>query len=155
NPNRIGYNRSMPKVSTPAVPVALPLAVVILAAGEGKRMKSASPKVLQPLAGRPLLAHVIDAARALDPAAIHVVYGHGGDAVRAAFASAAAGTQPLSWSLQAQRLGTGHAVAQAMPDIPDDRRVLVLYGDVPLIQHSTLRELLALAGTKQVALLTM
>ena len=143
----------MPKVSNPAG--AVPLAVVILAAGEGKRMKSAAPKVLQPLAGRPLLAHVIDAARALEPAAIHVVYGHGGDAVRAAFASEAGGARSLSWSLQAQRLGTGHAVAQAMPDIPDDRRVLILYGDVPLIQHTTLQELLALAGTKQVALLTM
>ena len=143
----------MPKVSNSAS--AVPLAVVILAAGEGKRMKSASPKVLQPLAGRPLLAHVIDAARSLEPAAIHIVYGHGGDAVRAAFASEAGSAQPLSWSLQAQRLGTGHAVAQAMPDIPDDRRVLVLYGDVPLIQHTTLQELLVLAGTKQVALLTM
>lgn len=145
----------MPKVPNPAGRGTVPLAVVILAAGEGKRMKSAFPKVLQPLAGRPLLAHVIDAARALEPAAIHVVYGHGGNAVRAAFAADAGSAQPLSWSLQAQRLGTGHAVAQAMPDIPDDRSVLVLYGDVPLIQHSTLRELLALAGTRHVALLTM
>jgi len=135
----------------------MPLAVVILAAGAGKRMKSGLPKVLQPLAGRPLLAHVIDTARALEPAAIHVVYGHGGDQVREAFASdtsAAKGT-PLSWALQAQRLGTGHAVTQAMPGIPDDQRVLVLYGDVPLIQRSTLQALLALAGPKQVALLTM
>ena len=69
--------------ATPSVP---PLHVVILAAGEGKRMKSALPKVLQPIAGRPMLAHVVDAARALQPAAIHVVYGHGGDAVRSAFA---------------------------------------------------------------------
>jgi len=137
---------------------ALPLAVVILAAGEGKRMKSARPKVLQPLAGRPLLAHVIDTARALEPAAIHIVYGHGGEQVREAFASdtpAGKGTPPLSWALQAQRLGTGHAVTQAMPGIPDDQRVLVLYGDVPLIQRSTLQALLALAGPKQVALLTM
>jgi bifunctional UDP-N-acetylglucosamine pyrophosphorylase/glucosamine-1-phosphate N-acetyltransferase len=128
----------------------LPLAVVILAAGEGKRMKSGVPKVLQPLAGRPLLQHVVDTARALEPAAIHVVYGHGGDRVREALES-----ESLSWWLQAQRLGTGHAVAQAMPNIPDDQRVLVLYGDVPLIQRSTLVELLALAGPKQVALLTM
>ena len=137
---------------------ALPLAVVILAAGEGKRMKSARPKVLQPLAGRPLLAHVIDTARTLEPAAIHIVYGHGGEQVREAFASdtpAGKGTPPLSWALQAQRLGTGHAVAQAMPDIPGDQLILVLYGDVPLIQRSTLQALLALAGPRQVALLTM
>ena len=146
----------MPTVSNTSR--ALPLAVVILAAGEGKRMKSARPKVLQPLAGRPLLAHVIDTARALEPAAIHIVYGHGGEQVREAFASdtpAGKGTPPLSWALQAQRLGTGHAVTQAMPGIPDDQRVLVLYGDVPLIQRSTLQALLALAGPKQVALLTM
>ncbi|MGC1730476.1 MAG: NTP transferase domain-containing protein, partial [Steroidobacteraceae bacterium] len=82
-----------------------PLSVVILAAGEGKRMKSALPKVLQPLAGQPLLKHVIDTARELEPAAIHVVYGHGGDAVRAALA-----TEPVVWTLQQPRLGTGHAL---------------------------------------------
>jgi bifunctional UDP-N-acetylglucosamine pyrophosphorylase / glucosamine-1-phosphate N-acetyltransferase len=113
-------------------------------------MKSALPKVLQPLAGRPLLKHVIDTARTLDPEAIHVVYGHGGDQVRQGLAG-----ESLSWTLQAQRLGTGHAVAQAMPGIADDQRLLVLYGDVPLIQRSTLEQLLALAGPKQVALLTM
>jgi bifunctional UDP-N-acetylglucosamine pyrophosphorylase/glucosamine-1-phosphate N-acetyltransferase len=128
----------------------MPLAVVILAAGEGKRMKSGLPKVLQALAGRPLLKHVIDTARTLEPAAIHVVYGHGGDQVRQALEG-----ESVSWTLQAQRLGTGHAVAQAMPAIPDDQRVLVLYGDVPLIQRSTLEHLLVLAGPKQVALLTM
>jgi bifunctional UDP-N-acetylglucosamine pyrophosphorylase / glucosamine-1-phosphate N-acetyltransferase len=135
----------------------MPLTVVILAAGEGKRMKSALPKVLHPLAGRPLLAHVIDTARALDPVGIHVVYGHGGEQVREAFApdTGEAKGPALSWTLQAQRLGTGHAVAQAMPDIPDEQRVLVLYGDVPLIQRSTLLELLAVAGPNQVALLTM
>src|SRR5262249_17224881 len=155
NPNRIGYNRPMPTVANASR--ALPLAVVILAAGEGKRMKSGLPKVLQPLAGRPLLAHVIDTARALEPPSIHIVYGHGADHVREAFASdtALASGTGLSWALQAQRLGTGHAVTQAMPDIPDDRRVLILYGDVPLIQHSTLEALLALAGPRQVALLTM
>ena len=113
-------------------------------------MKSALPKVLQPLAGRPLLKHVIDTARALEPAAVHVVYGHGGDRVRQMLEAEA-----VSWTLQAERLGTGHALAQAMPDVPDDQRVLVLYGDVPLIQRSTLVELLFLAGSKQVALLTM
>jgi bifunctional UDP-N-acetylglucosamine pyrophosphorylase / glucosamine-1-phosphate N-acetyltransferase len=115
-----------------------PLHVVILAAGEGKRMKSARPKVLQPIAGQPMLAHVIAAARALQPAAIHVVYGHGGDAVREAFA-----TQPdLRWALQAQQSGTGHAVQQAMPQVPEDAQVLVLYGDVPLVLPATLQRLL-------------
>ena len=119
-----------------------PLHVVILAAGEGKRMKSARPKVLQPIAGRPMLAHVIDAARALGAAAIHVVHGHGGDQVQAAFAD-----QPdLHWAEQAEQLGTGHAVQQAMPGVPDEARVLVLYGDVPLIRADSLRALLAEAG---------
>ena len=118
------------------------LHVVILAAGEGKRMKSARPKVLQPIAGRPMLAHVIDAARALGAAAIHVVHGHGGAQVQAAFAD-----QPdLHWAEQAEQLGTGHAVQQAMPGIPDEARVLVLYGDVPLIRADSLRALLADAG---------
>ncbi len=118
------------------------LNVVILAAGEGKRMRSSLPKVLQPIAARPMLAHVIDAARALSPAAIHIVHGHGGDAVRTAFES-----QPdLHWVEQAQRLGTGHAVTQAMPAIPDAARVLVLYGDVPLLRAETLTRLLAADG---------
>jgi bifunctional UDP-N-acetylglucosamine pyrophosphorylase / glucosamine-1-phosphate N-acetyltransferase len=115
-----------------------PLHVVILAAGEGKRMKSQRPKVLQPIAGRPMLAHVIDSARALGATGIHVVFGHGGDQVRTAFADAA----DLHWAEQAQQLGTGHAVAQAMPQVPDDARVLVLYADVPLLTPDTLRELL-------------
>ncbi len=118
------------------------LHVIILAAGAGKRMKSDLPKVLQPIAGRPMLAHVIDAARALQPAAIHVVYGHGGEAVRAAFAD-----QPdLQWAEQREQLGTGHAVQQAMPQVPDDAKVLVLYGDVPLIRADTLRHLLSQPG---------
>ena len=122
--------------------MSAPLHVVILAAGEGKRMKSALPKVLQPIAGRPMLAHVIDAARALQPAAIHVVHGHGGEAVQAAFA-----TQPdLQWALQARQLGTGHAVQQAMAQLPGDARVLVLYGDVPLVLPATLQRLLDAPG---------
>ena len=125
-----------------ATPTAHPLHVVILAAGEGKRMKSALPKVLQAIAGRPMLAHVVDAARALRPAAVHVVYGHGGDAVRAAFAD-----QPgLEWAEQDRQLGTGHAVRQAMPKVPDGAQVLVLYGDVPLITAETLHRLLAAPG---------
>ena len=115
------------------------LHVVILAAGEGKRMKSALPKVLQKIAGRPMLAHVVEAARALQPTGIHVVYGHGGEQVRAAFADQA----DLHWAEQAQQLGTGHAVRQAMPGVPDGAQVLVLYGDVPLIAASTLQRLLA------------
>lgn len=119
-----------------------PLHVVVLAAGEGKRMKSALPKVLQKIAGRPMLAHVLDSARALEPAGVHIVYGHGGDAVRAAFAA----QSDLRWAEQAQQLGTGHAVLQAMPGIPDDARVLVLYGDVPLIRSTTLQRLLDAPG---------
>ena len=120
---------------------AASLHVVILAAGEGKRMKSARPKVLMPLAGRSMLGHVLDTARALDPAAIHIVYGHGGDQVRAAFAD-----PDLSWVRQAEQRGTGHAVKLAMTAIPDDARVLVLYGDVPLIGRNTLEGLLMTAG---------
>jgi bifunctional UDP-N-acetylglucosamine pyrophosphorylase/glucosamine-1-phosphate N-acetyltransferase len=118
------------------------LHVIILAAGEGKRMKSSLPKVLQKVAGRPMLAHVIAAARALRPAGLHVVYGHGGEQVQAAFAD-----QPdLHWVEQARQLGTGHAVQQAMPDVPDGAQVLVLYGDVPLITAATLRRLLDTRG---------
>jgi len=118
------------------------LHVIILAAGAGKRMKSLLPKVLQPIAGRPMLAHVIDAARELQPDAIHVVYGHGGEAVRDAFADQA----DLVWVEQAEQLGTGHAVQQAMPNVPDAATVLVLYGDVPLIRADTLRHLLSQPG---------
>jgi len=127
-----------------------PVSVVILAAGQGKRMHSALPKVLQPLAGRPLLAHVVATARAIRPAAIHVVYGHGGEAVREAFAADA----DLKWALQAEQLGTGHAVMQAMPAIPDDHRVLVLCGDVPLIRPETLERLAGDGARSKLALLT-
>src|SRR3954471_3330680 len=126
------------------------LAVVILAAGQGKRMKSDLPKVLQPLAGVPLLGHVVSRARTLNPSSMHVVYGHGGDAVRSALAS-----ENLQWALQAEQLGTGHAVMQAMANVADDELVLVLYGDVPLIQADTLRALLATAGPKAMSLLTV
>ncbi|MCD9029928.1 bifunctional UDP-N-acetylglucosamine diphosphorylase/glucosamine-1-phosphate N-acetyltransferase GlmU [Luteimonas sp. BDR2-5] len=116
-----------------------PLHVVILAAGEGKRMKSAVPKVLQKIAGRPMLWHVVNAARDLEPAGIHIVHGHGGEQVRAAFED-----QPdLQWAEQSAQLGTGHAVRQAMPDVPDGAEVLVLYGDVPLLRAETLRRLIA------------
>ena len=115
------------------------LHIVILAAGEGKRMKSALPKVLQKIAGKPMLAHVVDAARALEPVALHIVYGHGGAQVREAFSD----QSDLRWIEQAEQKGTGHAVQQAMPAIPDNTRVMVLYGDVPLIRTETLQAMLA------------
>lgn len=115
------------------------LHVIVLAAGEGKRMKSRRAKVLMPLAGRPLLGHVLAAARTLKPAAIHVVYGHCGDQVQGAFAD-----QPdLDWVEQTERLGTGHAVGYALARVPDGARVLVLYGDVPLTRPQTLQALVA------------
>ncbi len=132
------------------------LSIVILAAGQGKRMNSALPKVLQPLAGRPLLGHVLTAARALEPAAVHVVYGHGGEQVQAALAADLAIVAPRSsWVLQAEQKGTGHAMQQALPVLHDDEIVLVLYGDVPLVQPETLRALVALAGPKSLGLLTV
>ncbi|HEY5101400.1 MAG TPA: bifunctional UDP-N-acetylglucosamine diphosphorylase/glucosamine-1-phosphate N-acetyltransferase GlmU [Steroidobacteraceae bacterium] len=128
----------------------MPLSVVILAAGQGKRMKSDWPKVLQPLAGRALLKHVIDTARQLSPEAIHVVYGHGGERVREALKA-----ENVSWVLQQRQLGTGHAVMQALPAIPDGHTVLVLYGDVPLIRSATLAALLKLCDAKTLAILTV
>ncbi|MDY0071106.1 MAG: bifunctional UDP-N-acetylglucosamine diphosphorylase/glucosamine-1-phosphate N-acetyltransferase GlmU [Thauera sp.] len=124
--------------------------VVILAAGQGKRMRSQLPKVLQPLAARPMLAHVVDTARSLAAQRICVVYGHGGDQVRARFAG-----EVLDWALQAEQLGTGHAVQQALPLLSDDQVALVLYGDVPLIAADSLRRLLAAAGDHRLALLTV
>jgi bifunctional UDP-N-acetylglucosamine pyrophosphorylase/glucosamine-1-phosphate N-acetyltransferase len=127
------------------------LSVVILAAGQGKRMKSDLPKVLQPLAGKPLLRHVIDTAHQLQPDSLHVVYGHGGERVREALATAGVS----SWCLQAEQLGTGHAVQQALPALCDGELVLILYGDVPLVSADTLRLLVALAGPKVMSLLTV
>jgi bifunctional UDP-N-acetylglucosamine pyrophosphorylase/glucosamine-1-phosphate N-acetyltransferase len=126
------------------------LSVVILAAGQGKRMNSDLPKVLQPLAGQPLLQHVISAARGVNPDNIYVVYGHGGAQVQAALAH-----EYVEWILQAEQLGTGHAVMQAMCVIPDDHTVLVLYGDVPLIRSGTLQKLVAAAGEGALAMLTI
>jgi bifunctional UDP-N-acetylglucosamine pyrophosphorylase/glucosamine-1-phosphate N-acetyltransferase len=126
------------------------LSVVILAAGQGKRMNSDLPKVLQPLAGQPLLQHVIDTARALNPDSIYVVYGHGGGQVQAALTH-----ESVEWILQAEQLGTGHAVMQAMSVIPDDHCVLVLYGDVPLIRTPSLKKLVALADAGSLAVLTV
>ena len=126
------------------------LSIVILAAGQGKRMKSDLPKVLQPIAGKPLLQHVIETARKLAPQAIHIVYGHGGDRVRQVLADPS-----LQWALQAEQQGTGHAVLQALPLIPDDHMVLVLYGDVPLNRRETLEDLVKLAGPRSMGLLTV
>ncbi len=124
------------------------LEVVILAAGQGSRMRSSMPKVLHLLAGQPLLQHVIDSARELSPTAIHVVIGHGADQVRSAFDG-----QTLSWIEQREQLGTGHAVLQALPAIGERSTVLVLYGDVPLVSAGILRVLVA-AAAETPALLT-
>jgi bifunctional UDP-N-acetylglucosamine pyrophosphorylase/glucosamine-1-phosphate N-acetyltransferase len=128
----------------------MPLSVVILAAGQGKRMHSDLPKVLQPLAGQPLLQHVVRTAHALNPAAVYVVYGYGGAQVQAAMSH-----EHVDWILQAEQLGTGHAVMQAMSVIPDDHTVLVLYGDVPLIGTASLNKLVSAAGEGAVAVLSV
>jgi len=126
------------------------LSVIILAAGQGKRMKSDLPKVLQPLAGRALLSHVIAAATKLAPSAVHVVYGHGGEQVRAALSA-----ENVSWALQAEQKGTGHAVMQAMPGVPATDQVLVLYGDVPLVRAETLSALVTAADDKTLSILSV
>jgi bifunctional UDP-N-acetylglucosamine pyrophosphorylase/glucosamine-1-phosphate N-acetyltransferase len=123
--------------------------VVILAAGQGKRMHSDLPKVLHRLAGRPLLAHVLDCARALGPERIAVVYGYGGEAVREAIAD-----ESLAWVKQEPQLGTGHALQQALPALAKNAHTLVLYGDVPLTQAATLRSLVR-AAADGVAMLTV
>ena len=115
-----------------------PLHVVILAAGAGTRMKSTLPNVLQKVAGKPMLGHVIDTAHSLHAEALHVVYSHEGQQVLDAFAQ----QQDLRWAEQKERLGTGHAVQQVIGNVPDEARVLVLYGDVPLITVNALEELL-------------
>lgn len=125
------------------------LEIVILAAGQGTRMRSALPKVLHPVAGKPMLAHVIDTARGLGPSRIHVVIGHGADLVRERLQA-----DDLNFVIQEQQLGTGHAVAQAAPFLSADN-VLILYGDVPLIEQPTLERLMAQATPQQLALLTV
>jgi len=125
------------------------LTTVILAAGQGRRMNSDLPKVLQPLAGRSMLSHVLETAAALAPDAINVVYGHGGEVVREAFSESV-----VDWTLQGEQLGTGHALKQALPGIPEDHQVLVLFGDVPLVTVASLKTLLREAPPSGVALLT-
>lgn len=128
----------------------MPVDIVILAAGQGTRMKSDLPKVLQPLAGRPMLEHVLERSADLGAEAVHVVYGYGGHQVPQALAD-----WPVEWILQERQLGTGHAVTQAMPGIADNSVVLVLYGDVPLISEGTLTELLEKADSGALALLSV
>ena len=119
----------------------MPLDVIVLAAGQGKRMRSTLPKVLHALGGRPLLAYVLDTARELGARKTIVVHGHGAEAVRSTFAKS-----DVQWVLQAEQLGTGHAVRQALPFVGSDAQVLILYGDVPLVRTATLKRLLEAAG---------
>ena len=126
------------------------LSTIILAAGQGTRMRSSLPKVLQPLAGRPLLAHVLDCAAELAADDVCVVYGHGAEAVRNEFPD-----DSLRWALQSEQLGTGHAVQQAMPETPDDNRVLILFGDVPLLTPATCQRLLDHTPDTVMAVLTV
>ncbi len=130
--------------------MSVPLNVVILAAGKGTRMKSELPKVLHPLAGRPLLSHCLAAADALDAARICVVYGHGGDILPTRIAR-----DDVHWVLQEPQLGTGHAVQQAVPRLDPAAICLILYGDVPLIRSETLQEMTLIARQGAVALLTV
>ena len=125
------------------------LSVIILAAGQGTRMRSSKPKVLHRVGGRPMLQRVLDTAHALQAGAIHVVYGHGGEQVLGSIRD-----ESVVWVLQEQQLGTGHAVDQAMPGIADDATALILYGDVPLISAATLQPLID-AAADAVALLTV
>ncbi|KAA8727011.1 bifunctional UDP-N-acetylglucosamine diphosphorylase/glucosamine-1-phosphate N-acetyltransferase GlmU [Ewingella americana] len=126
------------------------LSVVILAAGKGTRMYSNLPKVLHPLAGKPMVQHVIDAATRLGANNVHLVYGHGGDLLKQSLAE-----EGLNWVLQAEQLGTGHAMQQAAPHFADDENVLMLYGDVPLISVETLDKLLKAKPEGGIGLLTV
>ncbi len=127
------------------------LTVIILAAGQGKRMHSDLPKVLHPLASKPLLAYVIETALSLEPSQIFVVHGHQGEQLKQSMTA----YPSIQWIEQSQQLGTGHAVAQAMPQITDDSAVLVLYGDVPLIQADTLRHLCQSIQANKFGILTV
>ncbi|MBR9909938.1 MAG: UDP-N-acetylglucosamine diphosphorylase/glucosamine-1-phosphate N-acetyltransferase [Gammaproteobacteria bacterium] len=126
------------------------LEVIVLAAGKGTRMKSNLPKVLHPIAGKPMLSHVLGSARALNPLRLHLVMGHGSELVAANY-----GAIDVNLVLQEQQLGTGHAVLQALPDMQDDSIALVLYGDVPLIKAATLQRLLERVSENTMGLLTV
>ncbi|EGY33356.1 UDP-N-acetylglucosamine diphosphorylase/glucosamine-1-phosphate N-acetyltransferase [Aggregatibacter actinomycetemcomitans serotype e str. SC1083] len=126
------------------------LSVVILAAGKGTRMYSDLPKVLHPIAGKPMVKHVIDTAKQLGARNIHLVYGHGGDLMQQRLAG-----EPVNWVLQTEQLGTGHAMQQAAPFFADDENILMLYGDAPLITKDTLEKLIAAKPDNGIALLTV
>lgn len=126
------------------------LSTVILAAGKGTRMKSNLPKVLHKIGAKSMVKHVIDASYALDAEKVILIYGHGGDQLKASV-----NEDSLIWVAQTQQLGTGHAVQQIIPHISDDEQVLILYGDVPLITTATLENLLSVAPTKGIGLLTV
>lgn len=126
------------------------LSIVVLAAGQGTRMKSSKPKVLHPIGGKPMLDHVLTTARALNPAQIIIVYGYGGDAIKHAFSA-----PDLTWVEQVKQRGTGDAVAKALPFIPDNHRVLILYGDVPLITLQTLQRLIKATPSNTLGVLTI
>lgn len=126
------------------------LSVVILAAGKGTRMYSDLPKVLHPIAGKPMVKHVIDTAKQLSAKQIHLIYGHGGDLLQQRLSA-----EPVNWVLQAEQLGTGHAMQQAAPFFADDENILMLYGDAPLITATTLEKLIAAKPENGIALLTV
>lgn len=126
------------------------LSVVILAAGKGTRMYSDLPKVLHKIAGKPMVKHVIDTAKQLNAAQIHLIYGHGADLLKQRLAD-----EPVNWVFQAEQLGTGHAMQQAAPFFADDENILMLYGDAPLITTETLQKLIAAKPENGIALLTV
>lgn len=127
-----------------------PLSVVILAAGKGTRMYSDLPKVLHPIAGKPMVKHVIDTVKQLNARQINLIYGHGADLLKERLAD-----EPVNWVFQAEQLGTGHAMQQAAPFFADDENIMMLYGDTPLIQQSTLERLIAQKPENGIALLTV
>lgn len=127
-----------------------PLSVVILAAGKGTRMYSDLPKVLHPIASKPMVKHVIDTVKHLNARQINLIYGHGADLLKERLAD-----EPVNWVFQAEQLGTGHAMQQAAPFFADDENIMMLYGDTPLIQQSTLERLIAQKPENGIALLTV
>ncbi|HEY1725220.1 MAG TPA: bifunctional UDP-N-acetylglucosamine diphosphorylase/glucosamine-1-phosphate N-acetyltransferase GlmU [Steroidobacteraceae bacterium] len=142
-------SRKQPKAAPAAADATAPLSIVILAAGQGKRMQSEIPKALQPLAGVPMLSHVLELAASLNPGSVHVVYGRAGGRVRELFDDGR-----RQWALQAEQRGTGDALHQALPAIADAHQVLVLFGDVPLLRPETLRALVARSDSRSLVLLT-
>ena len=131
--------------------------IVVLAAGKGTRMHSDAPKVMHKIGGKPMLEHVLDTANELNPTRIHVVIGFGGEMVQSAMAEHLAADK-INWVVQTEQLGTGHAVAQALPEIDVHAKsnpVLVLFGDVPLITDSTLERVLAGSQDDSLSLLTV